>query len=193
MEQLEPMLRPEFPKDSAAFFTFRKNLIGQNLHNETLRLQTAAYYEGLSGAGVTEAGLQGLTDKRKLPDVLLLVLGAPFFLAGFVFWWLPCYLPGLLAKKMNIYIGYDSNVKMLAGLFTFPLALFAAARLLAPWLNGWLTCILLLTLGYFSEIYLDAWQRRKARRAAEALREKQPALFDKLVAAREAILAEVVR
>ena len=193
MEQLEPMLRPAFPKDGAAYFSFRKNLIEQNLDNEPLRQQTAAYHAELTGAGVTEAGLQNLTDTQKWQDMLLLLLGAPFFLAGFIFWWLPCYLPGLLTRKMNLYIGYASNVKMLAGLFTFPLALFAAARLLSPWLNGWVTCILLLALGYFSELYLDAWQRRKLRRAAEALREKQPALFDKLVTAREAVLAEVVR
>ena len=93
-------------------------------------------------------------------DYALLVLGFPFFLVGMAFWFLPCFLPWWINKRMNLYIGYSSTVKVLVGFFiTFPLAIWAVWRIGRPYYTEWwqfpvVLCIFVL-LGWFCERYLD--------------------------------------
>ncbi len=184
-----------FPADEQACFSFRKNLIEQNIDNEVLRATMASYFEALQAANITDGGLKSLanpaTSTQKMMDTFLLFAGLPFFLAGYTFWWLPCFLPWLLTKKMNLYIGYASNVKMLSGLFTFPLALWGAYRVAFHFYDsawwGLAAMVLVVLLGYFTEQYMDLVQWWQARRAAEALREKEPNLFNLLLEQHEAI------
>ena len=189
MEQLETIYSAEFPVEEQSYFSFRKYLIEQNIGNEKLRAKTADYFEALQAANISDDGLKSLanpaTDAQKKLDTLLLFLGIPFFLAGYAFWWLPCFLPWLLTKKMKLYVGYDSNVKMLAGLFTFPLALWGAYRVALHFYGsaGWglAAMALVVLLGLFAEQYMDLAHWWKARKTAEALRQKGPKLFNELL------------
>lgn len=195
IENIETVSRATFPEDEQACFSFRKNLVEQNIDNEALRATTASYFEALQTANITDDGLESLanpaTSTQKMMDTFLLFAGLPFFLAGYTFWWLPCFLPWLLTKKMNLYIGYASNVKMLSGLFTFPLALWGAYRVAFHFYDsawwGLAAIALVVLLGYFTEQYMDLVQWWQARREAEALREKEPKLFNLLLQQREDI------
>ena len=59
--------------------------------------------------------------QRNFNNVLLLILGFPFFIYGYVNNFLAFYTPAFIARKLNLYIGYTSTVKALTGIFTVPL------------------------------------------------------------------------
>lgn len=71
---------------------------------------------------------------------------------------------------MNLYIGYSSTVKIMAGLIVFPLFLWGAYRIGDYFLlNDWLALLaitLLFALGYWVEQYQDAFRRVRARQNA---------------------------
>ena len=191
IEQLEKVKRPQFPKDDAGHFEFRKQLIAKSIDNQELKAQTAQYFQALAEVKITEEGMQQALYGKPILDALLLILGFPFFLTGYVFWFLPCYLPWLLTRKMNLYIGYDSNVKMLSGLFTFSFALYGAYKVALHFTgNGWwgiATMLGLLVLGYFAEQWMDAAKRLRLRMATNRFKKSNPAAFEALTFQHNAI------
>jgi glycerol-3-phosphate O-acyltransferase/dihydroxyacetone phosphate acyltransferase len=198
--RLEEMLTNERPHAFKETFFRVKHLAETQLDNELLRSKTDRYFDDLSNAGLSDLGVKAWTAQntawQSFADSFRLVAGFLPFAVGYAFWLLPCYLPWLLNKKLDFYIGYSSTVKMLAGLITFPLALWAAYKYL-PWLTGWPNAglpivVLLAGLALFAEFYMDwshrAWQRFKAGRVAEANREK----FEVLAGLRREILSEII-
>ncbi len=189
-------------------YFFLKDFLTKNIHNEGLKAQIADYFSELQKAKLTDAGLStnvphatsSVHPPSALPSSRLrqikslrrvkrptsniqrpisLLLLAPFFLLGYGFWFLPCYLPWLLCKALKLYPGYDSNVKMLAGLFTFPLALWGGWKL-AFWLFGsslwaWTSLVVLVICGYLAEVFMDISKRWWEGRAARALQKQNPA------------------
>jgi 1-acyl-sn-glycerol-3-phosphate acyltransferase len=124
------------------------------------------------------------------PSTLLLL--SPFFLLGYGFWFLPCWLPWLLCRRLNLYPGYDSNVKVLTGLFTFPLALWCGWKL-AYWLFesslwAWVTLGVLIGCGYLAEMFLAIAKAWQDDRAARAFQKKNPAAWTTLSEKRDEIL-----
>ncbi len=172
LSRAELVLQNSDPLPLKASFERSQRLLPGLLDNQAVAEKLNRYFADLFLNKVSDLGVAtaGRTD---LADALLLLLGWPFFLIGYVFWYLPCRLPLLLAQRMNLYVGYDSNVKVLAGIFTFPLALWGGFRLLrwagatAPW--AWAGLVALIGLGYFTEQYLYAAQRWMQRRRAERL------------------------
>jgi glycerol-3-phosphate O-acyltransferase / dihydroxyacetone phosphate acyltransferase len=122
-----------------------------------------------------------------------LAAGFPVFLLGLLFCALPCLLPFALAKRMKLYVGYDSNIKLLAGLISFPLTFWLFYRLANRWVESWQAglCVLGLVLAaYFAEYYWDIAQNALERwRAASAARYNQ-GLYRDLMAQRDAILKQ---
>ncbi len=91
-------------------------------------------------------GKSTLAKKNKAKGFRLL-LEWPVFLYGWINNFLPNYLPGLLAKKMNIYKGYDSTIKVLSGIVLYPLLYGLQAYLVQHFFGQWwITLIYLLTL-----------------------------------------------
>jgi len=123
------------------------------------------------------------------PSLLLL---SPFFLLGYGFWFLPCWLPWLLCKRLDLYPGYDSNVKMLAGLFTFPLALWGgwklAFGLFGSSLWAWVAIAGLVCCGYLAEVFMDIAKSWREGRAAGAFQKKNPVAWKTLSEKRDEIL-----
>jgi glycerol-3-phosphate O-acyltransferase / dihydroxyacetone phosphate acyltransferase len=199
MEQLESVCKPEFPTMPEAYFDTRKQLIDQNIDNLPLKSAMAAYFTTLQTTPLQDAGVRShlhpADGAQKLQEVTLLIVGLPFFLTGYLFWWLPCFLPGLLARRLKLYIGYDSNVKMLAGLFTFPLALWVAFRTASHFLpNGWwaLGSIVALTLlGYFAEGYLEIAQRWRIHLKTRQWAKKHPEQMQELLELRAQMMANI--
>ena len=122
----------------------------------------SAYYRDLEHEYIT--GPVPVPAKN-IVDYIFLILGFPLFLAGMAFWFLPCFIPWWLNKKLNLYIGYSSTVKVLAGFFvTFPLAIWGIWRLGRPYFTEWWmfpgVLIAFGVLGLFCERYLDRWKKR---------------------------------
>ncbi|MBC7775431.1 MAG: 1-acyl-sn-glycerol-3-phosphate acyltransferase [Phycisphaerae bacterium] len=184
-------------------YLFLKSFLAKNIHNERLKAQIADYFAELQKANLTDAGLSNIHPptaslrrvKRPISNVqspISLVLLAPFFLLGYGFWFLPCYLPWLLCKRLKLYPGYDSNVKMLAGLFTFPPALWGGWKL-AFWLFGsslwaWVSLVVLVLCGYLAEVFMDIAQRWWEERAARVFQKQNPEAWQIFSKKRDEIL-----
>jgi hypothetical protein len=186
------------PCRSARRFERSQYLAQTVLNKPGVVKRTPAYFAALQAEGLTDAGPWPGAGNRACNSVFFwnglgLLLGFPLFAIGYLFWFLPCFIPAWLNKKMNIYIGYSATVKMLTGLFTFPLALWGACRLATGLGLGNMQAALFLSvlilLGYFAEQYQDIFRRfqtiRKARYAA-----RPNAMLDRLLMMRRAILED---
>ncbi|MFN0013848.1 MAG: 1-acyl-sn-glycerol-3-phosphate acyltransferase [Saprospiraceae bacterium] len=175
LARLEELLQNENPLPQKAAFERSQGLVKTALDNASLREQTAAYFALLEQYGLEDRGVcEVQKQQQRIWRLPVLMLGFPLFAAGYIFWFLPCYLPWLLNKKMGLYVGYSATIKILAGVFTFPLALWGWFRLglLAGLSTGWAFAMLAIFvgLGFFVEMYLDWWaQWRAARRARSAM------------------------
>ena len=194
--RLEEILQNENPLPQNAAFERSQQLVKTALDNELLREQTATYFETLAKAGLTDAGLSAALRAGARPNILrdmvFLLIGLPFFAAGYLFWFLPCFLPWWLNKKLNFYIGYSSTVKILAGLIVFPPALWGAYRAGHYFFqNGGLALagiMALIALGYFAERYMDIFRRFRERQKALRAAKNKPEAFERLCAQRKALL-----
>ena len=186
--RLETMLQQERPLPQEQAFYRSQQLTAKFLDDAVLRERTNAYFDQLAQHGLSEQGLAAFTapdaGPKTLSDGLRLALGLPFFMVGYGFWFLPCYLPGLVAKKLKLYIGYDSNVKILVGLFTFPPMLWGAWRLAMHYLaDGWQALgvvLLFIALGFYAERYLDVLRRVRERQKVAVLARKQADMVKEL-------------
>ena len=167
----EKMLQNTAPVSAEAAFHRSRQMIAQHLDNQLLVDKTESYFSRLAKSGANDLGAQSAFAGMKTSQILLLILGLPFFMAGWIFWAIPCFLPWWLAKKMKLYIGYDSNIKVLAGSFTFGIALSWA-----PWAlgihNQWSAGLVILCcigLGYFVEHYQDVWKKWQSCRRFRSL------------------------
>jgi glycerol-3-phosphate O-acyltransferase/dihydroxyacetone phosphate acyltransferase len=160
--RLEAMAEYSKPLPLKAAFERTQRLTAKFLDNDTLRSGVDGYYQLLQGYKVDDqtVAMRGAPGGwlATFANAFILTLGAPLFLLGAAFWFLPCFLPWLLNRRLNFYIGYSSTVKILAGLITFPAALWAAYRVLfqvtgSPW-QATAGSGALVLLGYFCEYYL---------------------------------------
>ncbi len=199
INQLEEILQNEQPLSQKAAFERSQLLVKTALDDRELRAKTRTYFEKLEQAKLTDAELA----VEQKPALLLntirqgfgLLLGLPFFALGYVFWFLPCFLPWFLNKKMNLYIGYATTVKMLAGLLTFPLALWGA------WKLGWwlahdhvlagLAVLAAILLGYFVEAFQDLFRKFSINRKAIKAATSQPHILEPLFRQRREILSHL--
>lgn len=170
-----------------------KTFLQKKRNNDALKQQMAQYFAAVQKAGLSDFGVG--TPSGHGVAAIPLTLFAPLFVAGYGFWFLPCWLPLFLCKRLHLYPGYDSNVKMLAGLFTFPLALWGGWEIaFGLWGNkfgAWTAILALIGLGYFTEWYMDASRRWREGRAARKFQQKKPAEWEALVWMREALLAAI--
>ncbi len=194
--RLEEMLHNERPLPLRQSFYRIKYIADTELDNTQLREQTARYFEDLENAAVSDSGLRASAapkaGKQNIRDIFVLLAGFLPFAAGYCFWLLPCYLPWLLNKKMNIYVGYSSTVKILAAWITFPLAMWAAYKFI-PAMTGWPNTgfpivLLLVALGFFAERYLDLAKKVRERTRAMRFAKTHPEKYDALLALRREIL-----
>jgi len=185
-------------------YLFLKGFLAKNMLNEPIKAQIADYFSKLQSANLTDAGLskvQHPTSKVQhslsiVQHPLFNVLLVPFFLLGYGFWFLPCWLPCLLCKRLKLYPGYDSNIKMLAGLFTFLFALWGGWKL-AFWLWGsslwaWAALVVLVLCGYLAEVFMDNAKRWQEGRAARIFQRQHPKDLEVLSANRDQILMQMM-
>ncbi|MEZ4927066.1 MAG: 1-acyl-sn-glycerol-3-phosphate acyltransferase [Saprospiraceae bacterium] len=193
IEQLEEIWRDKFPTDKNEYFRFRKSLIEQNFDNQLLKEEVGKYKELLDSHGLNDMGLYAATQSKSLfSEVFLLILGFPFFLIGYTFWVIPCQLIYRLTRKLDLYIGYDATIKILAGLIFFPLYMAGIWQLANWWLGNsgyaWLVLAGFILSGFFVEFYQNNWFRRKQRMAAMSLKDQKPEMFNQLLNLRSNIM-----
>lgn len=199
LNKLEIMAAQERPLSVQETFERSQRLAEHVSGNSDLQQRTAAYFGHLGEAELTDGGLKDWsrpgTTVRFFKDGLFLLLGSPLFLLGWLFWALPCFIPWAVAKQLKLYIGYDSNVKFILGLFTFPLAIWTAYHFLHPVLPAagqtWLVLVGLVLAAYFVEWYWVVFDRMTARWRAASVAKYHPGLHGELMAQRGDILKEI--
>ena len=136
----------------------------------------ARYAQALEAQKIRDGVLSA--QKPTITERLFLFLGAPFFLVGYAWWFIPSQVLELLARRLNLYIGYDATLKILGGLFTWGAALWGAYALgrslgLGPQV-AIVFPIMALALGAFADLYRQRWQLwadwRKYQRSDSALK-----------------------
>lgn len=175
--RLETLLHNEMPLAPLQEFERSQSIIRSGaITPGVFRDRVNAYFDQLEAAGVQDWAVRHTVS---VVEILLLIIGFPIFMASMVFWFLPCYIPAFLAKKLNLYIGYTSTVKVLTGMvLTFPMALWATWHFtgVQGWASMGLIAVLIL-LGLFAERYLDAWGHfRESRQRKFTSPEKLEAL-----------------
>ncbi|MBN8682110.1 MAG: 1-acyl-sn-glycerol-3-phosphate acyltransferase [Chitinophagales bacterium] len=134
------------------------------------------YSAGLAAQKISD----GILAARRptVQEHLFLFFGAPFFLLGYAWWFLPSQVLELLARRLNLYIGYDATLKILGGLFTWGAALWGTYALgrslgLGPQV-AIVFPIMALGLGAFADLYRQRWQRwtdwKQYQRSGSALK-----------------------
>jgi glycerol-3-phosphate O-acyltransferase / dihydroxyacetone phosphate acyltransferase len=107
-----------------------------------------------------------------------LLLTAPLALLAGVVWFVPLFLPYWANKKLQLYIGYSSTVKVVIGLFfTFPLSMVLLRYATKAWAPGFLgylgALVLAVLLGLFLERYWDIYLWRKAHATKRQMRTEE--------------------
>jgi glycerol-3-phosphate O-acyltransferase / dihydroxyacetone phosphate acyltransferase len=170
------------------------------LDDDELHNQTADYFGALAEGGLSDLGVQAYTEPGAsgptfAAGTIFLLLLFPLFALGYLFWFLPCFLPWLLARRLKLYIGYDSNVKFLGGLFLFPLALWGAYRfvkyLTSSILYGFLAIPAAIVAGYFVEWYLETAGRTIECLKTARFAKKYPEAWLDLAQQRNRILTRI--
>ncbi|MEY3242250.1 MAG: hypothetical protein RIR11_3689 [Bacteroidota bacterium] len=169
--RLETMLHTTDPLPLTAEYHRTQERIKKDLNNSNLREKTGQYFETLQAKGIDDNVVAG---QFTAIQGLVLLLGWPLLLPAFLFWALPCYLPYLLNKKLNLYIGYSSTVKVVAGIFfMMPLMLWIVWHFGKPFYTAFwhypAVLIGFLLLGLFAEYYLDCWRAMLDRRKRKLL------------------------
>jgi glycerol-3-phosphate O-acyltransferase / dihydroxyacetone phosphate acyltransferase len=187
LDMAEQMLHTEGIQPGEDFFRASKERAAAINADEGYKTALVAYSDALASARVTDWGL--IAVQKDITKIWAsLVLGLPFFTAGYLFWFLPCWLPAALARKLKLYVGYDSNIKTLAGLLTFGLAFWATNKVLANYGVAWHWRMVALgsaaALGYFAEWYMDRWRGLRQVQVARRLAAADKGAFERLLGLR---------
>jgi glycerol-3-phosphate O-acyltransferase / dihydroxyacetone phosphate acyltransferase len=175
---LEAMLRHSRPVSAEAHF-FRTKALIENLRHWQAEQPVAyaafaeevdTYFAQLATAKTDDAALAAPPRPLAL-QLLALVIFFPLFLYGWINNFLPAALPAALTRRLQLYVGYDSTVKILVGLLTFPLFYFLQTRLVYVLYDGFTAWMYLLSL---VPAGLLAWRfRTHQRRVLAYLRLRQ--------------------
>lgn len=166
--QLEAILRNEFPLGAAAEFDRSQQLA---IRLKEKKAQAESYYEDLEKEVTTYAGLldsHGVDDQAvkeratsRLGQGVALLLGLPIFLYGAINHLFVAGIPALLARKIDIYIGYQATIKAIAGLVTVPLFYYLQSKWVA-WSFGsnwaWAYLLTLPLFAWMAWRYWKGWQ-----------------------------------
>ncbi len=120
------------------------NQLGQNLDD---------YFAEIKSLNINDQAIFATQKQQNsLKNNLILILGFPFFLYGYLNNLLAFYTPAFLAKKLNLYIGYTATVKGLSGIFIIPF--FYGLQI---WLFQWLFENSTMTLFYALSLLPLGW------------------------------------
>lgn len=189
LRQLEAMLQSQQPLAGAARFQREQRLL-QRIRasaQSSWPLLLDQYRKALRDHELIDRAVatKGSTSGA---DMLVALLGFPFFLYGRINNFLPFEIPRWLARKLDLYRGYDATVKILAGMITFPLFYWLQSKLIAGWWGdtaGWLYLLSLPISAWWAWRYAGLWRRVRYQRN---FRKLSPEARENLVRLRTQIL-----
>ncbi len=130
----------------------------------TLERALNVYFEMLEEQQLSDAIILKYQKGRRVGGLLpKLILGLPLFLYGFLNNMLPVFTTLGIVRKLQLYVGYNSTVKILGGLILFPAFYAVQGWLVYAWLESWwlllLYWALLIPAGLFAWRYKNWWQQ----------------------------------
>jgi glycerol-3-phosphate O-acyltransferase/dihydroxyacetone phosphate acyltransferase len=135
--------------------------------------QVDAYFEQLNAYNTTDQAIVHPL-KSSLLFALRLLLGLPLFLYGLINNALPVAISLLILKYAKVYIGYNSSVKIVAGLVFFPLFYVLQTMLINNYIGGGpfvtLYLVSLYPAGIFAWKWWQRWKRLSANQQAKSIR-----------------------
>lgn len=177
----EEVLQNELPIPQKAAFNRSQHLARHHLTDAALVHAAIEYRQLLDEAGLPDAALCQREQQGRLWRRIGLVLSFPLFAGGYAFWFLPCYIPYWLNRRLDLYIGYSATVMITAGIVVFPLYGWAAFRTALWWglskVLAWLALLALTASGLLVEHYLDAFKLEKAAARARHWAREVPEAF----------------
>jgi glycerol-3-phosphate O-acyltransferase / dihydroxyacetone phosphate acyltransferase len=197
--KVEKMLENSHALPPKEDYSRSKDILSKHLDNEFLVDNVKDYDVSLTQAGLKDIGVvlqaKNYPLLRLIWRLVSLIVGLPLAILGNLFWFLPCFIPWFVARKMKLYIGYDSNIKVVLGIFTLPImALFTYKFGMQFFQNPILAAffvLYLVLLGFFLEYYEQNlqkfWEGMKAYRFANSHRET----FDGMIGKRDRIINEL--
>jgi len=144
---------------------------------EQLREDASTYFKKLKELEVIDAAVYAYQQNSGVGGVVLkLVIGFPLFLYGFLNNMLPVFTTLGIVRKLNLYVGYNSTVKVLGGLIFFPLFYVIQGLFFVSWSENWWLLLLywasLIPAGLFAWDYKNwakhFWQFHRLRKADTA-------------------------
>jgi 1-acyl-sn-glycerol-3-phosphate acyltransferase len=167
LNKIETIINNEHPEETTKQFFRAKEYIKltRNLKNEDpkgynqLIQDLNHYFAELETLKINDKAIAATQKKQNwISTILLLVLGFPFFIFGYINNFLAFYTPAFLAKKLNLYVGYTSTVKGLSGIFIVPFFYGLQIWLFQSWFdNSTMTilyALILLPTGWIAWEYL---------------------------------------
>ena len=159
MYQIEEILRHNAPLKFPAHFKRSQGLLRliQQMDDSVyadLKNAVDQYFNLLKENAMNDYSLHANINKKSSYQLTLL-LTWPLYVYGWINNIIPTYIPAWLTKKLKLYIGYDSTVKVLSGMLTF--SIFYCLQTL---IIHWIFQTPLITLGYFLSLVpsgLFAW------------------------------------
>lgn len=173
LRQLEAMLQSDVPLSGAERFRREQQLLqrirGSSQSSWLLLLDQ--YRKALRDHQLVDRAVA--VRGRIAPfDSLVAALGFFPFLYGRINNFLPFEIPRLLARKLDLYRGYDATVKILAGLITFPLFYWLQSALVSSvWgeTAGWWYLLSLPVSAWWAWRYTINWRRLRTQRTFRSL------------------------
>ncbi len=188
----EEMSQNEHPLPQAAAFERSRQLARACLGDAELVHQTLRYRQLLQRAALSDRALRSRRHSEQLWRRTGLLLGGPLFALGCALWFLPCFIPYWLRRRLRLYVGYNTTVMLVAGFFVFPLygwALFQLARWGGLPVGAALSLpALWVASGIFVERYSDLLQEEWGAERARRWRRRHADQWAHLVQLRAAIL-----
>lgn len=203
IKKLEAIQQTEHPLKAEKHFFRVKNLI-KNFHEAQEKngahwagfsKNVNNYFQQLTAIDTTDKAFK--YSKNSVLDWLILIVGFPFFLIGYLNHFLPTFFPRYVNNRFNSSPAFAPTYKSLTGLLTFPIFYFLqtlAVHLIFN--NWWITLVYFLTIipfGLIAEKYMNFWQMIKERRNAANFKKKNPDLSAQFQQMREEILGQLMQ
>lgn len=201
IKKLEAIQQTEHPLKAENHFFRVKNLI-KNFHEaqekNSARMtafseKVNAYFQQLTEINTSDRAFKNA--KNTLADWLILFLGFPFFLIGYLSHFLPTAIPKYVNNRFNNSEAFIPTFQAMTGLVTFPFFYFLQTLLVHLIIgNGWITLAYFLTIipfGLVAEKYRNFWKGVKERRNAANFKKQHPDLFAQFYEMREEILEKM--
>jgi glycerol-3-phosphate O-acyltransferase / dihydroxyacetone phosphate acyltransferase len=199
INQVETMLENSHSLPQKEAYYRSKNILEKHLENQTLMNEVNDYNVSLKNSGLKDIGV--VLQTRNYPLLRLiwrffsLIIGLPLAVLGNLFWFIPCFIPWFVARKMKLYIGYDSNIKILLGIFTIPLMAWFTYKLglqffQSPMLSAFFVGYLVF-LGFFLEYYEQNLEKFLEGMKAFMFANSKKETFSRLIEKRNEIIGEL--